>query len=100
MNRIHPLKIAGVVLLAWSSTSVPAFAAEAAPGEADTEAGLLFLSQDEQREAFAEVDEMAPTRTIHAGATPRPLPPAEQPMPPVRYEVDGETFRLEDFLAR
>jgi CubicO group peptidase (beta-lactamase class C family) len=100
MNRIHPLKIAGVVLLAWSSTSVPAFAAEAAPGEADTEAGLLFLSQDEQREAFAEVDEMAPTLTIHAGATPRPLPPAEQPMPPVRYEVDGETFRLEDFLAR
>ena len=99
MTRTHLPQLLAAALLGGSLVTAPAFGAEPASADPDIEAGLLFLSQQEQREAFAEVDEMAPTRTIHAGETTLPLPPADEPMPPVRYRVDGETYRLDDFLA-
>lgn len=99
MTRARPLGIIGAALLSWSVAIVPAFAADTHTEDQGIEAGLLFLSQAEQREAFAAVDTMAPTRTIRAGDAPLPLPPAEHPMPTVHYEVDGETYALKDFLA-
>lgn len=98
MRRARPLGILGAALLGGSLALVPAFAAETNTDGQEIEAGLLFLSQAEQREAFAELDDMAPTRSIQASESPSPLPHADQPMPPVQYEVDGETYDLEDFL--
>lgn len=60
-------------------------------------AGLLFLSQDDRAVAFAHIRELVPTRTVRKSAAPLALEPAPLNFESLRYEVDGETYSLEDF---
>ena len=61
---------------------------------------LLFLPQAERRVAFAQIDALAPTRTIHAPERALTLPSSEAAFPDVNYSLDGETHALTAFLER
>lgn len=59
--------------------------------------GLLFLSQEDRAVAFAHIKALVPTRTVKKSSAPLALEPAPLNFDALRYEVDGETFSLEDF---
>jgi CubicO group peptidase (beta-lactamase class C family) len=88
--------VPGLILAACLGAGGAAVAAE----EAATTENLLFLPQEARREAFARIDALAPTRPIRAGDAPLQLRPADASLPPIRYDLDGETHTLQDFLAR
>lgn len=66
---------------------------------ADPAATLLFLEGNVQIAAFRNVDAIAPVRQIASGEQVRPLPEHPDPLPPLHYELDGQRYELEDFLA-
>lgn len=61
---------------------------------------ILFLPQDVRQQAFASVRALSPTRTIGASAQPLAFNPRPTDWSALEYEVDGESFSLEDYLAR
>ena len=90
-------------LLAWA---LLAFVLPATANDVDlireklsstTTGGLLFFSQEDRAVAFANIKELVPTRTVRKSAAPLPLEPAPLNFDSLRYEVDGETYSLEDF---
>ena len=93
-RRAKALALAGA-LSTGLFANMPAAAEAAATG---TES-LLFLPQAERREAFARIATVAPTRPVLASAYTLALPRADESLPAVTYEVDGQRYTLEDFLA-
>ena len=62
-----------------------------------TTGGLLFFPQEDRAVAFAHIKDLVPTRTVRKSAAPLALESAPLSFDALRYEVDGETFSLEDF---
>lgn len=60
--------------------------------------GLLFFSQEERRVAFANIDQLYPTREVKAGSKPWPLKNAPHDFSALRYEHEGVSYSLNDFL--
>ena len=61
---------------------------------------ILFLPQAVRQEAFASVRLLSPTRTISASAEPLAFNSRPADWSKLEYEVEGESFSLEDYLAR
>ena len=61
---------------------------------------ILFLPQEVRQEAFANVRLLSPTRTIKASAEPLEFNSRPTDWSKLEYEVEGESFSLEDYLAR
>ncbi|MEX1238055.1 MAG: serine hydrolase domain-containing protein, partial [Pseudomonadales bacterium] len=61
--------------------------------------GLLFFSTPERRVAFKSIDQLYPTRTIEASATPLVLDENPMDLSGLTYTVDDKTFTLADFVA-
>lgn len=94
-----------VLLLAFG---VCGLARGAAPGvdevlgrlaETGEQEGLLFWSQEDRRVGFAHIAELFPTRRIGKSDSPSPLREAPVELGDVRYEVDGQSYSLADYLA-
>ena len=96
--RIHLRALLACALLAFvlpaAASDVDLVREKLASGSA---AGLLFLSQEDRAVAFANIKELAPTRTVRKSPTPLALEQAPLNFDALRYEVEGETFSLEDF---
>lgn len=85
---------------------IPAQAAEPVDSEVLTrlaESGeqteLLFWSQEDRRVGFRNMPSLGPVRLIENGDSPFPLTSAPVDLGGVSYEVEGESFRLGDYLA-
>ena len=61
---------------------------------------ILFLPQTVRQEAFASVRLLSPTRTISASAEPLAFNSRPADWSKLEYEVDGESFSLEDYFSR
>ncbi len=60
---------------------------------------FLFWEPEQQVAGYRNIDQIFPTRTIHAGGeSPFPLRPALRDLSHVTYEVDGETYTLDDYV--
>lgn len=81
-----------------SSLTVQGITERIASGELDE--SPLFLPTAERRVVFANPEYFLPVREITPGASPYPLPVTPTDLGSVAYEVDGETFTLQDFLLQ
>ena len=57
------------------------------------------LLPDLQVNTFRNIHRLFPTRTVHPGDTPYPLPPAPAPLENFSFESDGRTYSLYDYLS-
>lgn len=71
---------------------------EAARQTPPSPGSVLSWNQEEKLAGFPHYDRIFPTRTIAAGDDPYPLSENQRDVSALRYEVEGETFGLEDFL--
>lgn len=85
---------------------IPAQAAEPADSEvlarlaeSGEQTELLFWSQEDRRVGFRNMSSLGPVRLIENGDSPFPLTSAPVDLGDVSYEVEGESFRLGDYLA-
>lgn len=62
-------------------------------------ADVLFWSTDERRWGFSHMADIVPTRTVHAGPRPLPLPARPTDLSGIEYTLDGTTRTLGEFLA-
>jgi CubicO group peptidase (beta-lactamase class C family) len=98
LNRLYRWA-AGAMTVGW--LGIGALADETTPsGWDERPEGLLFLSSEERRVAFGQVDRLFPSRVVEAGRHPYPLTDAYQDFGALTYEVDGERYALADFLER
>ena len=81
-------------VLPSAASDVDLISEKLASGSAE---GLLFLSQEDRAVAFANIKALVPTRTVRKSPKPLALEPAPLNFDALRYEVEGETFSLEDF---
>ena len=65
-----------------------------------TTRNILFLPQEVREFAFANVDHLAPTRTVAAGNNIKELNYSLQDWNDFRYQVDDEIYSLDDFEGR
>lgn len=72
--------------------------ASAAPAIWPSPAIVLTWTPEEKLAGFPNYDRIFPTRAIPASDDPYPLPENLRDVSHLRYEVEGETFGLEDFL--
>ena len=61
---------------------------------------FLFLTPDEQPEAYRNTDQLFATRQFKRGAAVHPLPRALHGLPDVKYEADGKSLGVADFMVR
>lgn len=61
---------------------------------------LLFMPQGLRQQAFGNVHALSETRTVAASQTPHPLVPKLKDWSDFEYQVDGESFSLEDYFQR
>ena len=61
---------------------------------------LLFMPQALRQQAFGNVQTLSETRTVVASKTPHPLVPKLKDWSDFEYEVNGETFSLDDYFKR
>ena len=61
---------------------------------------LLFMPQALRQQAFGNVQTLSETRTVVASETPHPLVPKLKDWSDFEYEVNGETFSLDDYFKR
>lgn len=73
--------------------------AESAPQTWPSPASVLSWNDEEKLAGFPHYDRIFPTRRIEAGDDPYPLPENPRDVSGLRYEVEGESFGLEDFLT-
>lgn len=61
---------------------------------------ILFWTPDEQLVGYQNVDKIAATRPVAPSPKPRPLPPGDSKrLDGLTYEVDGEKFDVDGFVA-
>ncbi len=63
-----------------------------------TEEGILFWSGDQQIAGFRNIPLLSPVRQVSRGDNVMPLPRAERDFSALRYEVNGESFDLSDYM--
>lgn len=61
---------------------------------------LLFMPQTLRQQAFGNVQTLSETRTVAASDNPHRLVSKPQDWSDFEYEVDGETFSLDDYFQR
>ncbi len=62
---------------------------------------FLFLTPDQQPDAYRNIDKLFSTRTFKRGKSVFPLPPSDQPLTSVKYSPDGvNTYDIDDFVKR
>ncbi len=59
---------------------------------------ILFWTPEQQVAGYRNIDEISETRWIRASDDPYPLAPAPRDLSSVTYEVEGETFTVEDYI--
>ena len=59
---------------------------------------ILFWTPEQQIAGYRNIDEISETRWIRASDAPYPLAPAPRDLSSVTYEVEGETFTVEDYI--
>ena len=59
---------------------------------------ILFWSGDEQIAGFRNIPLLSPVRHVSRGEQVMPLPRAERDFSMLRYQVNGETFDLDDYM--
>ncbi len=91
-----------LLILVW----IPAQAAEsddsevlARLAESGEQTSLLFWSQEDRRIGFRNMPSLNPARLIENGDSPFPLASAPVDLAGVSYELEGNRFRLSDYLA-
>lgn len=69
--------------------------------QADGTTSVLFLSDEDRRIAFANIDRVAPTRALPASNSPYPLIAAlDESLKALTYTVDDQTYAVADLLAQ
>ena len=67
----------------------------------DGSTSVLFLNDADRRLAFANLDRIAPTRTLPASSRPYPLKTElDESLKALTYTVDGKTFSVRDLLEQ
>ena len=59
---------------------------------------FLFWTPEQQVAGYRSIDQIFETRTIHAGGNVYPLQSAPRDFSGVSYQVEGETFTIDDFV--
>ena len=67
-------------------------------GNFGTRDEILFWTPEQQVAGYRNIDQISETRWISASDDPYPLTPAPQDLSSVTYEVEGETFTVEDYI--
>ena len=109
--RLVPFALVAALLAGCGSRDATSAESPAAPVVADAGAStedhanlgpsnrFLFWEPAQQVAGYRNIDQIFPTRTIHAGGeAPFPLRPAPRDLSHVTYEVDGETYTLDDYV--
>lgn len=65
-----------------------------------TDGGILFWSGDQQIAGFRNIPLLSPVRHVSRGTDVMPLPRAERDFSALRYDVNGESFDLSDYMQR
>jgi len=60
---------------------------------------ILFWTPEQQVAGYRNIDQIAETRWIRASDVPYPLVPASRDLSSVTYEVEGETYTVEDYIG-
>jgi CubicO group peptidase (beta-lactamase class C family) len=110
---LSPLLSLLLSVLLWGCAANPApteagaagsRAAPSAPA-ADTDAAhfgprerMLFWTPEQQVAGYRNIDKLFDTRVIQAGGEPYPLTPTPRDFSGVKYEIDGVTYTLDDFV--
>ena len=109
--RLAPLVVASALLAGCGSSAAEQAAPPGGPvatasdvraddlGNLGPSNRFLFWEPEQQVAGYRNIDQIFPTRTIHAGGeSPFPLRPAPRDLSHVTYEVDGETYTLDDYV--
>ena len=94
-----------LLAVSLSACTVPALAADDSYPHAGETIGTVeqiydgTLLPDDAVATYRNIDRLFPTRTIKAGEKVRELPKAEKPLSSVKYDVDGKSYDLYDFMA-
>ena len=59
---------------------------------------ILFWTPEQQVAGYRNIDQIADARWIRASDDPYPLAPAPRDLSSVTYEVEGETFTVDDYI--
>jgi len=59
---------------------------------------ILFWTPEQQVAGYRNIDQLSETRWVRASDDPYPLTPAPRDLSSVTYEVEGETFTVEDYI--
>ncbi|MEI6437004.1 MAG: serine hydrolase, partial [Bacteroidota bacterium] len=67
----------------------------------DDAKSFLFLTPEQQPEAYRNIDKLFNTRTFKRGQSVFPMPKSDQPLTSVKYSPDGvNTYDIDDFVKR
>lgn len=105
--RIASTAVLALSVLAAQSTTTPAPDATGQAGDAAIlqslkakAPSLLLLRGEEQRVAYANIEQLAPVNTIRAGGPVYPLPEAPRDFSAFRYEHEGARQTIDDFMQQ
>ena len=111
ISRLAPFVVLAVLLAGCGSRDAASAESPAAPVVADSGAStddlanlgpsnrFLFWEPEQQVAGYRNTDQIFPTRTIRAGGeSPFPLHSSPRDLSGVTYEVDGETYTLDDYV--
>ncbi len=60
---------------------------------------ILFWTPEQQVAGYRNIDQLSQTRWVSASDDPYPLTPAPRDLSSVTYEVEGETYTVEDYIG-
>ena len=93
------------LMLAFVACAGPAAETEAAAEAVNPDAEnfgsrgeILFWTPEQQVAGYRNIDQISNVRWLEASDDPYPLTPAQQDLSSVTYEVEGETFTVEDYI--
>ena len=99
-SRAADTNRAMLVFLALCSLYVPLSSAQDSELPLAGADSLLFMPQTLRQQAFGNVQTLSETRTVAASDNPHRLVSKPQDWSDFEYEVDGETFSLDDYFQR
>ncbi len=102
------LAVGAALVLAFAACAGPTAETEAAaaaePTNPDAEnfgerGEILFWTPEQQVAGYRNIDQLSETRWVRASDDPYPLTPAPRDLSSVTYEVEGETYTVEDYIG-
>lgn len=99
-SRAAGENMAMLVFVALCSLYVPLSLAQESDIPLAGADSLLFMPQALRQQAFGNVQTLSETRTVAASDNPHRLVSKPQDWSDFEYEVDGETFSLDDYFQR